>query len=56
MPIQLSHVVYVKCSNIGDEWLVTDKDTESYIPDVTEVWYNLDLKPSPNSSMDRDRF
>ena len=26
-----------QCSNIGDEWLVTDKDTESYIPDVTEV-------------------
>ena len=28
---------FIKCSNIGDEWLVTDKDTESYIPDVTEV-------------------
>lgn len=26
-----------QCSNIGDEWLVTDNDTESYIPDVTEV-------------------
>lgn len=24
-------------SHIGDEWLVTDQDTESYIPDVTEV-------------------
>ena len=25
------------CSHIGDEWLVTVDDTESYIPDVTEV-------------------
>ena len=23
--------------HIGDEWLVTNEDTESYIPDVTEV-------------------
>ncbi len=23
--------------HIGDEWLVTVEDTESYIPDVTEV-------------------
>ena len=23
--------------HIGDEWLVTDADTENYIPDVTEV-------------------
>ncbi len=23
--------------HIGDEWLITEKDTEAYIPDVTEV-------------------
>lgn len=26
-----------KTRNIGEEWLVTSEDTESYIPDVTEV-------------------
>ena len=23
--------------HVGDEWLVTDEETECYIPDVTEV-------------------
>ena len=37
MRLIFDKVIIIKCSNIGDEWLVTDKDTESYIPDVTEV-------------------
>ena len=33
-----------KTRNIGEEWLVTSEDTESYIPDVTEVRITLYIK------------
>lgn len=38
-----SLLLLCQCSNIGDEWLVTENDTESYIPDVTEVGYEYGI-------------